>query len=269
MKAKQELSHTSQNEVCCVPETETKVYHIIYEPSFKSVVFHHWTDCNLKCKGCFCKYEKLDFSLFPDWQDNLEKKGAETNPEKFLTIGEIIEKTKDFDIQRAVFIGTEPSLDKGLPVLAKEMHRIFNCHNILFTNGVKLADYSDIDEIIFSIKAYSADIYEDYTERSNAKMLENFAHIAKSGMKLQAEVLLIPGVIDACEVEKVAEFIASVDDNIPLRIDGYFPIKDCGWRAATGKEVEAAAAAAKKYLKTVNFLSGEMERIGEDTIKVF
>lgn len=245
MKASRELPRTSQDKAGCSCNAETKVYHIVYEPSFKSIVFHHWTECNLKCKGCFCKYEKLDFSLFTDWKGNLKNKEVETDPEKFLSISEIIAKIKDLAIERAVFIGTEPSLDSGFPILAREMHRLFKCHNILFTNGIKLTDYSNIDEVILSIKAYSEDIYKKYTECSNAKMLNNFKVLAGGNIKLQAEVLLIPDAIDANEVEKVAKFIASVDDNIPLRIDGYFPIKGCSWRAATGEEVQEAAAKAK------------------------
>jgi pyruvate formate lyase activating enzyme len=248
---------------------DTKVYHIIYEPSFRSIIFHHWTECNLHCSGCFCRYEKLDFSLFSDWQGNLKAKDSETPPEHFLSVGEIMKRIHGLDIERAVFIGTEPSLDPGLPVLAREMHDVFSSYNILFTNGVNLIDYSDIDEVIFSIKAYSDNLYRSYTGRSNSKMLKNFQKLAQSGIKLQAEMLLIPGLIDKKEVEKVARFITSIDNDIALRIDGYFPIKDCKWIAATDDDIQEANEVAKKYLKNVNYLSSEMERVGEKTIRIF
>ena len=39
---------------------------------------------------------------------------------------------------------------------------------------MKLADMSDIDEVIFSIKAISPDLHRAYTGKDNAAILENF-----------------------------------------------------------------------------------------------
>ena len=246
-----------------------RVYHVVYEPSYKSIIFHHWTECNLKCRGCYCQREKLDFSLLPDWQVRLATNPPETPPEKLLSIDEALAMTDKVDIARAIFIGVEPSLDPGLPALAKSIKSQHSTYNILFTNGVALPDLSNIDEVIFSLKAVTPEIYKDYTLGDNRKSLANFRRVYETGKKLQAEITLIPGVIEAQEIERVAEFIASVDKNIPLRITGF--IKLCRYvefRAPTGAEVEAAAALAKKHLTTVNYLSGEMPRVGEPPLRL-
>jgi len=246
-----------------------RVYHVVYEPTFKSIIFHHWTECNLKCRGCYCKVEKLDFSLLPDWQMRLASNPPETTPEKLLSLDEALALTEGLAIDRAIFIGVEPSLDPGLPALAREIKSRHGTYNILFTNGVTLPDLSSIDEVIFSLKAVTPELYRAYTEGDNRKSLANFRKVYSMGKKLQAEITLIPGTIDAPEIEKAAEFIASVDKNIPLRITGFIELSGQAFKAPTGAEVEAAAALAKKHLTKVNYLSGEMPRTGEPPIRLF
>ncbi len=246
-----------------------RVYHIVYEPSFRSATIHFWTECNLKCRGCFCNYEKLDFSLVDNWVDEVVKRNPQDPPTRFLSLEEVLGLLQKLDIERAIFIGTEPSLDPELPALARELHKRFNSYNIMLTNGLKLIDLTHIDEVVFSIKAVSDNIYRSYTGHSNKKMLENFKTIYNSGKKMQAECLLIPRMIDAQEIEKVAIFIANIDKNITLRIDGYFKVGNCPWPAATSDNVTRAAELARKYLNKVNYLTGDMELKGEKPVRIF
>ena len=246
-----------------------KLYHIAYEPSYHSMDFHFWTECNLKCKGCYTNYAKYDFSLMDDPVAEIAVAAPETAPEKFLSFDEAIELIKDYKIKYALFLGTEAALEPELPNLAKVLHEQFGSYNILLTNGIKLMDMEHIDEIILSIKAFSEDIYLDYSGRSNKKVLENFKKLYQTGKKLQVETVLIPEYIDAREVEKVAEFLASVDKNITFRIDAYFPVPGCPWRAATNEEVDEAAALARKHLNNVSILTLDMKRIGDKALQIF
>lgn len=245
------------------------VYHVVYEPTFRSIIFHHWTECNLKCRGCYCRREKIDFSLLPNWQTRLSTNPPETPPEVLLSLSETLKLIEGLAIERAIFIGVEPTLDPGLPRLAHELKSRFHSYNILFTNAVSLPDISDIDEIIVSLKAVTPELYRQYTEGDNRKTLGNFRRIYESGRKLQAEITLIPGVIDEREIEKAAAFIASVDRTIPLRITGFIKLSGMEFRAPTGAEVEAAAQLARKHLDTVNYLSGDMPRVGEPPVRLF
>ncbi len=246
-----------------------KVYHIVYEPTFKSVALHIWTDCNLSCRGCYCQCEILDFGLLDNWAERVATKAPASPPSRFLSLEKVMRLIEGLDIDRAVFIGTEPSLDPELPALAKALHERFGSYNIILTNGVKLTSMEHIDEVIFSLKAVSEDIYRDYTGRSNKRTLENFISVYRSGKKIQAECLLIPGYIDVQEIERIARFVASVDRGIPLRIDGYFSLNGLPWPAATAADVEKAAQAAKKHLAKVNYLTAEMEWIGDKPVRVF
>jgi len=246
-----------------------KIYHIAYEPEFKSLDIHFWTKCNLSCRACYTNYEKLDFGLIDDPIAGINGKPKENPPTHFLSLTETITILKDFDIERIIFMGTEPALDPELSALAEALHNNFNCYNIILTNGLKLINLEYIDEVIFSIKALSERLHCDYTGKSNKAILRNFTAIHKSGKRLQAETVLTPDYIDKYEIERIAGFIAGVDINIPLRIDAYFPVGDNPWRAATATEVEAAVELAKKHLKTVNCLTLEMKRISEKSIRIF
>ena len=69
--------------------------------------------------------------------------------------------------------------------------------------------------------------------------------------------------MDKEEVGKIAKFIASIDKEIPLRIDAYWPIVSKRWRAPTTKEMKEAVEEAKGYLVNVSFLNGSEEVKGE------
>jgi len=246
-----------------------KIYHIVYEPAFKSLDIHFWTKCNLGCHACYTAYEKLDFGLIDDPIAGISGKPREDPPTRFLSLTDTMTLIENLEIERAIFMGTEPALDPELPFLAEKLHHKFNCYNIILTNGLKLTNLEYIDEVIFSLKAFSEELHRDYTGRSNKRILKNFVSIYNSGKRLQAETVLIPDYIDKYEVERTAWFVSGIDQNIPLRIDAYFPVGDNPWRAATATEVSAAAELAKRHLKTVNCLTLDMKRIGSKPVRIF
>jgi pyruvate-formate lyase-activating enzyme len=246
-----------------------KVYHIAYEPSYESLDIHFWTGCNLQCRGCYLNYEKLDFGLLDDPVAHVVTQNKEAPPQKFLSYDEVMAYLEPLKIKYAIFMGDEAALDPELPKLTRTLHQKFNSYNIILTNGRKLIDLENIDEVIFSIKAISEDIHRDYTGHSNKTILENFAKIYRAGKKLQAETVLIPEYIDAREVERVAKFVASVDKDITFRIDSFFEVPDCPWRSATKEEVAEAEALARKHLSNVNCLTLDMKRVGDKAVRVF
>jgi pyruvate formate lyase activating enzyme len=246
-----------------------KVYHVVYEPLSKSVDIHFWTKCTLACRACYTSYETLDFGLFDDPIARVACKNPEKPPTKFLNLDEVLALFEGREVRSAIFLGTEAALDAAMPALAKTLHNRFHSYNILLTNGLKLADMTDIDEIIFSIKAITPQIHKVYTGKDNRAILKNFEVLANSGKKMQAETVLIPGLIETDEITRVAEFIASIDRGITLRIDAYFPTGNNPWRAATATEVDRAAALAQKHLDKISCLTLDMKRIGNKPIRLF
>jgi len=246
-----------------------KVYHVVYEPTSRSVDLHFWTQCTLACRACYTQYETLDFGLFDDPIAHIACKDPASAPTRFLSLEEVIAVLRGREVGAAIFLGTEAALDPEMPALAKALHGEFHSYNILLTNGLKLADMRDIDEVIFSLKAVTPARHRTYTGKGNAAILKNFEALARSGRKMQSETVLIPGLIEADEVERVAGFIAGIDRRITLRIDAYFPVGDTPWRAATAAEVEKAACLARRHLDNVTCLTLDMKRTGDKPLRLF
>jgi pyruvate-formate lyase-activating enzyme len=180
-------------------------------------------------------------------------------PEQFLGFAEVTEIVKGLKVEEAIFMGMEPTLDPELPLIAKALHHESKSYNILLTNGFKLPSLKHVDEVVFSIKAYTDGIHRDYTGRSNRQALTNFQQIACSKIRLQAESIFIPEYIDLFEIERIAQFIAEVDRDIPYRIDAYLPVGDNPWRRPTAEEMEEAVKVARKHLAMVSCLKGNEE----------
>ncbi|UCG54430.1 MAG: radical SAM protein, partial [Dehalococcoidia bacterium] len=159
------------------------IYHIAYEPTFRSLDIHFWTECNLNCQACYTHYEKLDFGLLDDPIAGIDKRPRENPPKRFLSLAEVMSLIKDLSIERVICMGTEPSLDPELPALVEALHHKFRCYNIILTNGLKLFDLTHIDEVIFSIKTLSEWLHRDYTGRSNKTIIKNFHTIHNSGKR--------------------------------------------------------------------------------------
>lgn len=244
------------------------IYHITYGPATKIVQLHFW-GCNLRCRACLLKREIYDCHLAETKERILcGKNESNKTPDKFLDIKEVLQILNKLDISEVIFMGAEPSLDPQLPPLAKALHRKFSSYNVLLTNGFHLPALNDIDEVVFSIKAYTDTIHRDYTGTSNKKALENFVTLYNSGIRLRTESVFIPEYIDAPEIENIARFIAAVDRNIPYRIDAYIPIGDNPWRKPIPREIENAASLARRYLTDVSYLTGT-EDLKYEVIRIF
>ena len=175
------------------------IYHITYAPANGIVCLHFWR-CNLSCRSCLLKREIYDCHL-AETKDRISKGQNIVNqiPENFLDIEGVMGYLKNLDVSQVVFMGAEPALDPLLPQLAEALHREFSSYNILLTNGFYIPDLKHIDEVVFSIKAYTDSLHRDYTGKSNKEALENFVTLYQSGVKLRAESVYIPGYINGAD----------------------------------------------------------------------
>ena len=244
------------------------IYQINYAPVAKSVHLLFW-GCNLNCRGCLKKREINDIHL-DEIRYNIYDpvKTVHEAPEHFLDLEAVMRTLKGVDVARVIFMGREATVDPELPELAKALHREFRSNNILCTNGFKLIDLENIDELCVSLKAYRDDLYRDYTGESNKSVLENFVAIYHLGKKLRAESVFIPGYIDCPEIERIAKFIADVDKGIPYRVDAYILAPDSPWRVPTSEEMEAAVRVAKRYLLNVSCLTRDTKHT-QHVVRIF
>ncbi len=108
--------------------------------------------------------------------------------------------------------------------------------------------------IKFDLKAFDEQLHLALCGISNKRTLTNFARAAARSRErpepplVVASTLLVPGYVDGDQVGKVAEFIASIDPDIPYSLLAFAPHFRMGdlpyTTAAHAREAEAAARAA-------------------------
>jgi len=114
--------------------------------------------------------------------------------------------------------------------------------------------------IKFDLKAWSPFLHCALTGAPNSQTLENFARVAEKFGKrpevplLVASTLLVPGYVDEEEVQRIAEFIASLNPAIPYSLLAFYP--NClmdDLPCTSSAHMERCLAAAKEAgLKTVH-----------------
>jgi pyruvate formate lyase activating enzyme len=83
--------------------------------------------------------------------------------------------------------------------------------------------------IKFDLKALDENLHIALTGVSNRWTLENFRLAARSSSRRRspplviASTLLVPGFVDAQEIDRIARFIASIDPSIPYALLGFHP----------------------------------------------
>jgi pyruvate formate lyase activating enzyme len=106
----------------------------------------------------------------------------------------------------------------------------------------------------FDLKAFDEGLHIALTGVSNRRTLENFSHSARRfGERphlplVIASTLLVPGYVEADEVERIAQFIAALDPRIPYALLAFAPhfyMSDLPCTSVRhAEEAEAAARAA-------------------------
>jgi pyruvate-formate lyase-activating enzyme len=186
--------------------------------------------CNFNCKGCFSPAKNNTGTNVP-----------------VQTIAEHIPPDR-----RIILAGGEPTLQ------ASEMLELIDTlqgrHVILSTNGYLLKEelikkLTNV-EVHVDLKAYTSSLHKAYTGRDNQPVLEAIENLQKHAINFEVDTVLIPDIVDSPEIEKIAQFLSTLNPDIPLRIIRYVPVNRFS-RRPTRDELEAALRLAKKHLKSV------------------
>ncbi len=235
---------------------KTNIYHIIYAPGMKEVVLFFW-GCNFHCRGCYCKRQvyspMLNFEAFLKGKPDTRA----LPPQTFLTLAEVEKVLEKLDFRSAVLEGQEAGQDPAYPRFTEILHRRFGARVTLLTNASKLPDLSYTDAVEVGIKALDDRLHREYTGVSNRNTLKNFDKLVAMEKAMLVDTVLIPGYIDATEIEHIAGHVAERDPDIPFILLPYFQSGDNPWRRPTFEEMDEAAKRAKKYLNRVFRFRGD------------
>lgn len=211
------------------------IHRITYNPKTGSASLY-FIGCNFRCMCCYWKkiYGRVNFKKlqFPNTEETMRLL-KQASPKSVSILSGDPRPNNEFD---------------GLPKLLKDK---IGCKVRLLTNGFILPNLEGVTHISMSIKAFNDELHVRYTGRSNKACLEHFKMIHDKAIELSASSVYIPGLIEADEIERIAEFVASVDSTIPYRVIGYMKIDGFDYHEPGKEEVESVARLAGKHLKNV------------------
>jgi len=108
-----------------------------------------------------------------------------------------------------------------------------------------------LSSTIVSLKAQQEELHHFYTGVSPRLILENFHKAYKLGLNLEVVSVFIPDLVEKEEIEKIAQFVSSIDLKIPYTVIPFIPVPQAEWWQPRSEEIKEAAGVAKKYLAKV------------------
>jgi pyruvate formate lyase activating enzyme len=205
------------------------------------------TGCNFRCKGCF----------------RPARDGGGTP----LTASETLELMDKACLKyyrkipaKALITGGEPTLDKEyLLRLVTGLHERAFTEIVLMTNGYALGtdeqyvaelETAGLTEAHVDVKAFSDDVHRSYTGKSNQPVLKAVEKLNASGIKLLVQTIYMPGLVEASEIEQIAQFLARINGDIRYRINPFVPVfaYEQVTRRPTLEELEHAYEIVSRYL---------------------
>lgn len=206
--------------------------------------------CNFRCRGCFAIAKRecgRDFTV--------EKLLELLVKSCHMIYGELVN-----DVQ---LTGGEPLVKpEYLFALIRELKNLGVSSVGISTNGYMLSEdiveklrVLDVNYIKLDFKAYSKDIHIWYTGKSNERIFKAVELLHKYGLSFYVRTIVIPNIVDAIEIEKIAKFLSSVDVNILYRLYEFAPeqLGNKISRKPTEEEMVKAYSAARKHLRNVEF----------------
>lgn len=247
---------------------KTNIYHITHTPATRSASLRFW-GCNMHCLGCLCKEGVYDHLLKENRLTDVAQLDAFREPEDFLEFDEVMEYLSELDLERIFLTGEEASIDPQYAALTKAFHQRFGTENVLYTNGYQMPPLDDTDTVEIGIKAISTGLHLGYTGRPAQMVRDNFVKYASMGMKMTAASILIPGLVEADEIEKIALFIAGVDKNIPYFVLPYYPAGGNPWRKTRPEEIDEVVVLVRQHLNHVYGCEGTDRELLYEVERVF
>jgi pyruvate formate lyase activating enzyme len=207
------------------------------------------TGCDFRCRGCF--------------RPARDGGGTLLSPEKTLERAEAACLKHYGKLPRkAMITGGEPTLDREyLLALVKGLKEKGFEELVLMSNGYELGTEenesyasdlieSGLTEAHIDIKAFSEDVHEWYTGKSNKPVLHAVRRLNDTGIELLIQTVYMPGIVDDEEIENLAIFLAGVNRGIKYRINPFAPTFafEKVTRRPTIEELEHAYELASRHL---------------------
>jgi pyruvate formate lyase activating enzyme len=201
------------------------------EESCTAILCNH--GCNWDCSIC-------SYKLRGDLQ-----------PSRFLSTNVIIESLSSVKVEKVVLLGGEPLTCSDLDVIVGFAKDELEATVKIAHSNASLLPPEGIDEMGVSLRAVTKRKHQQLTGAPNNKVLANIYKLHDRGIELKISTILIPEVITLDEIKRISEYVASIDESIPLHLTGYIPVPGIPWMSPSLEEMKVAVKVACKHLKKV------------------
>ncbi len=173
--------------------------------------------CNFRCAHC------QNFSISQPPREGAPLPGDYVGPD------EVVEIAVATGAESISYTYTEPTImaEYALDVMA-EAHRR-GLKNVFVSNGYMTPELMGrmvglLDAINIDVKSISDEFYRKVCGATLEPVLEAVKVLWESGVWVEATTLIIPGHNDSeVELRELANFIASVDEDLPWHVTGFYP----------------------------------------------
>jgi len=184
-------------------------------------------------------------------------------PGKWMKAGEVISAALEHDSPSIAYTYSEPLIHAEYLLDCMILARKHEIANVLVTNGcinaeaaakiLALTDAANVDLKCFSAQTYGKTLAGTNSENILKTVLEFIKLCREMGVHIEVTTLVVPGLNDSAEeLNAAAQFIASVDSEIPWHLTAYHP--DYRWNAPRTDPdfLLNTAKEAKKLLRYVH-----------------
>lgn len=174
--------------------------------------------CNFKCGFC------------QNWQiSQLSKKKRKEIPGYKLSPSEAVARARKSRCESISYTYTEPTIFFEYAYDIARQAKDSGLYNVFVTNGFMTKEALDeiqpyLDACNVDLKSFQDEFYKKTCKGRLQPVLDSIAHMKKIGIWVEVTTLVIPDENDSDkELSNIAEFIASVDAEIPWHISRFHP----------------------------------------------
>jgi pyruvate formate lyase activating enzyme len=231
------LTYGTLSSIVNDPMEKKPLYH--FHPGTTILSVGSW-GCNMSCPWC------------QNWEIAHEKPTVQkVDPDR------LIDLTIDRGLDGIAYTYNEPITSFEFVLDTSRMASAEGLYNVLITNGyieeapLKLL-LQTMQAMNIDLKGFSAAFYKKRCSADLEIVKRNIEVISREGLHLELTTLVIPGENDSdAEMEAQCEWIASVNDRIPLHLTKYHPAYKFNKPETDDETLLRLYRIATKYLKHV------------------
>jgi pyruvate formate lyase activating enzyme len=197
------------------------------DPIEKKPLFHFYpgsksysistVGCNFRCSFC----QNYDLSQMPVSTKKII--GHYVSPEK------VVDSAAKYNCKSISYTYTEPTIYFEYALDVARIAHERNIKNVFVTNGYftpealkEIAPY--LNAVNVDLKSFSEDFYKKLSSAKLQPVLDSIKLLKDYGIWIEVTTLLMPSKNDSDkEIYSIAEFISSIDVDIPWHISAFYP----------------------------------------------